>query len=223
MWQNKENSLYKKFKFKNFEEAFSFIEKIAQIAQSTNHHPEFKSNYDEVEIWLTTHSEGGITNKDHKFTQKIDEILSDKGGTKATDLVVAKLFTDGGSRGNPGPSAIGFVILDMEDNVVKKFGKYIGDTTNNQAEYQALQQGLISAQEEGVKKLEVYMDSLLIVNQIKGLYKVKNAELMPLYQDIKVKANEFEEISFIHVPRALNKIADELVNEALDNRQYLLK
>jgi ribonuclease HI/pterin-4a-carbinolamine dehydratase len=218
MWQKKDNSLYRKFTFKNFDEAFSFIEKIAVLAIKANHHPEFKSNYNEVEVWLTTHAEGGITTKDHKFTQQIDAILGNKQVKKQNILEKAKLFTDGGSRGNPGPSAIGVVILDMEDNVVKKSSKYIGETTNNQAEYKALLEGLGLADESGIKELSVYMDSELIIKQINGFYKIKNPDLKPLFETVKDKALSFSRISFTHVPRAMNKLADELVNETLDSR-----
>lgn len=218
MWQEKDKKLYKKFEFKDFDEAFAFIEKIAAIAKQGNHHPEFRSNFNEVEVWLTTHSAGGVTDKDQKLAQQIEEILSQQTPTKQVNLEAAKLFTDGGSRGNPGPAATGVAILDMEDNVVKKSGRYIGETTNNQAEYQALEEGIDIALSMSIKNLDVYMDSLLIVNQMKGLYKVKNVDLQPIYTSIKSKLNSFEKVSFTHVPRALNKIADSLVNEALDNR-----
>lgn len=218
MWQEKNDTLYQKFTFKDFDEAFEFIEKMAAIAKETNHHPEFKNNYNEVEVWLTTHSENGITNKDHKFAQEIDNILTKKMDKNEQSLEVAKLFTDGGSRGNPGPSATGVILLDMEDNVVKKSSKYLGETTNNQAEYQALQEGLALAQNSGVKELEVYMDSELIVKQINGLYKIKNPDLKLLYDDIKNKSAGFSKITFTHVPRTMNKLADALVNETLDNR-----
>ena len=131
-------------------------------------------------------------------------------------LEAAKLFTDGGSRGNPGPSAIAFVICKLDDSVVEKSGEYIGDTTNNQAEYQALKMGLKRAQELGAKKLIVNMDSELVVKQVNGLYKIKNAELLPHYTDIKQLAKDFDQITFQHVPRALNAIADKEVNRILD-------
>lgn len=218
MWQEKNNSLYQKFSFKDFDEAFNFIEKLAALAKGANHHPEFKSNYNEVEVWLTTHSEGKVSSKDKEFAQKIDAVLAKKPTKNQQILNHAKLFTDGGSRGNPGPSATGVVLLDMEDNVVKKSSKYIGETTNNQAEYQALKEGLELAKSLGASELEVYMDSELIVKQINGLYKIKKPELIPLYHEVKVLEKKFQKISFTHVPRAMNKLADALVNETLDNR-----
>lgn len=219
MWKEKNNSLYQKFEFKDFNEAFSFIEKIADLAKKTNHHPEIKNKYNQVELWLTTHSAGRVTAMDHEFTQKIDAFLDKKDSKLSTEIKSAKLFTDGGSRGNPGPSATGVVILDMEDNVVKKSSKYLGITTNNQAEYRALLQGLDEVLSLGVEELSVYMDSELIVKQITGIYKIKNAELLPLYQKIKKLGEDFTKISFTHVPRAMNKLADGMVNECLDKHK----
>jgi ribonuclease HI len=138
------------------------------------------------------------------------------GKDKKMQISEAKLFTDGGSRGNPGPSAIAFVICKMDDSVVEKSGEYIGSTTNNQAEYQALKMGLKRVLELGVKKLIVNMDSELVVKQINGLYKMKNAELMPHYNEIKQFAGQFEQVTFQHVPRALNAAADKEVNRILD-------
>jgi ribonuclease HI len=137
--------------------------------------------------------------------------------TKGPVLKEAKLFTDGGSRGNPGPSAIGYVILDMNDQVVAKKSKYLGITTNNQAEYQGLKEGLELCREMNISSVRVFMDSLLVVNQIKGVYKVKNRDLWPTYESIKELITSFKEVTITHVPRELNKIADGMVNECLDS------
>lgn len=134
------------------------------------------------------------------------------------DLMEAKLYTDGGSRGNPGPSAGAFVISKMDDNVVEKSGFLIGVTTNNQAEYQALLQGLQRCVELGIRKLNVFMDSELIVKQLNGVYKIKNKELKPHYLAVKKLQGKFEKISFNHVPRAVNKEADTEVNRILDQQ-----
>ncbi len=131
----------------------------------------------------------------------------------------AKLFTDGGSRGNPGPSAGAFLICKMDDNVVEKSGFYIGIATNNQAEYQALLKGLKRSAALGVRKLNVFMDSELIVKQLNGLYKIKNKDLQLFYQQIKKLEKGFEEISFTHVPRAMNEEADTEVNRILDEQK----
>lgn len=136
--------------------------------------------------------------------------------TITADLEEAKLFADGGSRGNPGPSASGYVLYDMDDNIVVKKGIYLGITTNNQAEYQALKFGLEEALRNKVRVLHVYLDSMLVVNQMLGIFQVKNRDLWPIHDAIKKLVAEFKQVNFTHVPRALNKEADSAVNEALD-------
>ncbi|HJP95777.1 MAG TPA: reverse transcriptase-like protein [Candidatus Saccharimonadales bacterium] len=128
----------------------------------------------------------------------------------------AKLYADGGSRGNPGPSASGYVLYDMNDTVVVKKGIYLGVTTNNQAEYQALKFGLEEAVKRNVVNLHVYMDSMLVVNQMNGIFQVKNRDLWPIHDAIKQLAKSLKHVTFTHVPRALNKAADAAVNEVLD-------
>ncbi len=130
-----------------------------------------------------------------------------------------KLYADGGSRGNPGPSAGGYVLLDTEDNVIKSNGKYLGITTNNQAEYHSLKGGLEMALQMGVREVDVYMDSLLVVNQMKGIFKIRNRDLWPIHDAIKHLLPKFSKVSFTHVPRELNKLADAEVNKTLDAQQ----
>jgi pterin-4a-carbinolamine dehydratase/ribonuclease HI len=222
MWQEKNNSLYKEFTFKDFKEAFSFMQAVAIEAEKQEHHPRWENVYNRVQIWLNTHeADDSITDKDHMLAKAIDVIYrkrgtdkpADKNTTKATEV---KLYTDGGSRGNPGHAASGYVILNMDDKVLLEEGVYLGITTNNQAEYKALKFGLEEAIAMGVKRIDVYMDSLLIVNQMLGKFKIKNADLIPIYDAIKSLSNSFEHISFTHVPRALNTLADTMVNKALD-------
>jgi ribonuclease HI len=127
-----------------------------------------------------------------------------------------KLYTDGGSRGNPGPSASGFVIYDMHDVPLVDKGVYLGITTNNQAEYTALKLGLEEAKSLGMRIIHAHMDSLLVVNQMKCIYKVKNRDLWPINEAIKELVADFDKVDFTHVPRELNKAADAAVNRALD-------
>jgi ribonuclease HI len=133
-----------------------------------------------------------------------------------TRVTETKLFTDGGSRGNPGPSASGFVLYDMNDQVLVDTGVYLGITTNNQAEYTALKLGLVEALALGVRKVHVFMDSMLVVNQMKGIFKIKNRDLWPVHTAIKDLVRQFDFVDFTHVPRELNKAADAAVNRALD-------
>lgn len=191
--------------------------KVAAAAETRGHHPNWQNEYNKVDIWLSTHSAGKVTDKDHQLAEAIDNIFESENSSKP-GLAQAKLFTDGGSRGNPGPSAIAFVICKMDDTVVEKSGYYIGITTNNQAEYQALKAGLQAAHDLGVKGLIVNMDSELAVKQLNGIYKMKNAELKPHYEHAKRLAGKFEEITFQHVPRKLNSEADAEVNRILDNQ-----
>ncbi|HUD03332.1 MAG TPA: ribonuclease HI family protein [Patescibacteria group bacterium] len=127
------------------------------------------------------------------------------------------LFTDGGSRGNPGPSATAFVVFDMTDKIIKKDGTYIGDSTNNQAEYQAVKQGLSYLNQIGARVVHVYMDSLLVVNQMKGTYKIKNPDLFKVKKEVDKLIEGLESVDFVHIPREMNRIADEKVNNVLDS------
>jgi len=139
--------------------------------------------------------------------------------SEGTDLPLpseVKLYADGGSRGNPGPSAGGFVVLDMNDTLLRASSKYLGITTNNQAEYHALKGGLELCRENHIKIVHVYLDSLLVVNQMKGIFKIKNRELWPIHEAIKTLVNSFQNVYFTHVPRELNRLADAEVNKALD-------
>lgn len=136
-------------------------------------------------------------------------------------LVEAKIYTDGGSRGNPGPSACAFVICNMDDIVVEKSGAYIGLSTNNKAEYQGLRLGLERAKESGIEQVKVFMDSQLVVNQVKGLFKVRNIDLIPAHQEVGVLIKLFSSFEISYIPRQMNKIADAEVNSILDDQKVL--
>src|SRR5579864_4099988 len=123
---------------------------------------------------------------------------------------------DGGSRGNPGPASYGVVIRDPRGEVVAKLKKYIGRTTNNVAEYYGLIAALDYAQAHGVRALRVESDSELLVRQMQGRYKVKSAELRPLFESARKMAQGFESFRIEHVYREKNSEADALANEALD-------
>ncbi len=130
-----------------------------------------------------------------------------------------KLYTDGGSRGNPGHAAFGFVVYSGAGKVLEKCGNYLGVTTNNQAEYKGLIAGLEwILNHKPDSEVNIFMDSLLIVSQIKGEYKVKHPEIIPLYRQVISLASRLPKYSISYVPRAQNAVADALVNEALDAR-----
>jgi ribonuclease HI len=130
--------------------------------------------------------------------------------------VTVRLYTDGGARGNPGPAAYAYVIEDEEGDVLAQHGERIGIATNNVAEYRGLIAGLAKAAELGVGALEVISDSELMVKQMRGEYRVKNQALRELQQAAARSARGVGAVSYTHVRRAHNALADRLVNEALD-------
>lgn len=129
------------------------------------------------------------------------------------------IYTDGGSRGNPGPAGIGVVLYNSDGLAVEKVSEFIGEATNNQAEYNALIVGLQEAQNFKAKSVHCYLDSELVVKQLKGQYKVKNKNMKPLFTIVQGLIKNFESVKFSHVPREKNKEADRLVNEALDKEK----
>lgn len=129
------------------------------------------------------------------------------------------VYSDGGSRGNPGPSAAAFVIYDQNNQVIDQGGEYLGITTNNQAEYHGVLLGLERALEHKISSLEYRVDSMLVVNQLNGTYHIKNRELWPIHERIKTLMTRFKKINFAHVPRERNQAADLLVNVLLDEHK----
>jgi ribonuclease HI len=130
--------------------------------------------------------------------------------------VRARLSTDGGARGNPGPAAYGYVLETDDGTVLAAHGETIGIATNNVAEYRALVEGLRKAGELSVSEVEVVSDSELLVRQMKGEYKVKNEALRRLREEATDLADHFEKVTYKAVRREHNELADRLVNEALD-------
>jgi ribonuclease HI len=123
---------------------------------------------------------------------------------------------DGGARGNPGPAAIGVVVSSAEGEVLEEHGEQIGRATNNVAEYRALLRGVELAAAHGATELDLVGDSELVVKQMKGEYKVKDATMRDLNAEVKAALRPFESWSIRHVRRAQNAAADRLVNQALD-------
>ncbi len=136
-------------------------------------------------------------------------------GRKEGDIVI---YSDGGSRGNPGPSAAGYVIKDTQGRLTHEGGAYLGVTTNNQAEYHGVRLGLEKAKELGAKSVDFYIDSMLVVNQLNGQYVIRNRELWPIHERIKELIGQFDKVTFRHVKRELNQQADGTVNKILDAR-----
>jgi ribonuclease HI len=133
-----------------------------------------------------------------------------------------KIFCDGGSRGNPGPSAAGVVFLTTDDEVLAEHNEYLGIQTNNYAEYSAVLLGIEKCSDFEHEKLEFYLDSQLVERQLNGLYKVKNANIKPIFEKIQSLITDMN-ITFTHVYREDNKLADEQVNICLDSQAILDK
>jgi probable phosphoglycerate mutase len=125
-------------------------------------------------------------------------------------------YIDGGARGNPGPAGFGVRIEQPDGALVEEFSQAIGHATNNVAEYRGLLAALEWAKARGCRELHVRSDSLLLVEQMRGNYKVKNAGLQPLYAKARLLAHEVGRVTFEHVGRSLNAHADRLANEAMD-------
>lgn len=129
------------------------------------------------------------------------------------------LNTDGGARGNPGPSAIGIVIKNSEGEIIKEYQEFTNVSTNNVAEYSALIKGLSIALDLNIKLLKCFLDSELVVKQVKGEYRVKDENLKLLFAKVINLKAKFSKIDFFHVKRKENSLADKLVNEALDENK----
>jgi len=126
------------------------------------------------------------------------------------------IYTDGGARGNPGPAGIGVAIYNQKKELLAEHSDFLGIATNNQAEYQAVILALKRAKDLEAEEINFFLDSELVVKQLRGEYKVKNQELASLYLEIHNLSTNFKKITYTHVRRELNKEADRLANEAMD-------
>lgn len=132
-----------------------------------------------------------------------------------------KIYTDGASRGNPGPASYGYVILNDKDEVIKKEGKAIGNTTNNVAEYTAVLSAFTFVKEyiakgQKIESIELFADSKLVIEQLSGRFKIKAAHLLLILQKIQKIVLEMDSVKYKHIPRELNSAADSMANQALD-------
>ena len=149
-------------------------------------------------------------------TKSSEEVLEDRQIQPKAGLI--SIYTDGASRGNPGKAGAGFVIFNEQNDEIATGSKYLGQCTNNVAEYQALIFGLKEAGKIGNRQISIFLDSQLIVRQIQGKYKVKNVGLKPLFAEVRRLLAQFDSFQVSHVPRNLNKRADELANQGIDDR-----
>jgi ribonuclease H / adenosylcobalamin/alpha-ribazole phosphatase len=139
-----------------------------------------------------------------------------KRSEEARDLDEVVVWTDGGARGNPGSAGYGVVVTDRDGTVLAELSEGIGWATNNVAEYQGVLAGLQQARLLGARKVLVRADSLLVVNQQLGRWKVRNEGLRPLAEEVRRLARSFERVTWQHVPRERNRRADALANRAMD-------
>ena len=150
-----------------------------------------------------------------RFQSKIFQNLNLTEAVSSDDKFV--LYTDGGSRGNPGHSGVGYAIYDLAGSIIQEGSEYIGIAVSGVAEYQAVLRGLEASLNLGIKNLEVRVDNLMIAKQMNGIYQVKNRELWPIHERIVKLSTQFEKLKFVHIKREFNQIADRLVNQALDD------
>lgn len=129
------------------------------------------------------------------------------------------IYTDGASRGNPGPASYGFTISDDKGKLLVEMGEYIGNTTNNVAEYTAVLKAFQKVQEKLGSNVSIKLlaDSKLVAEQLSGRYKIKSPHLIPIIENIKLIASTFNGVSYNHIPRERNSLADSLANKALDS------
>ncbi|MCR5572989.1 MAG: reverse transcriptase-like protein [Candidatus Saccharibacteria bacterium] len=157
------------------------------------------------------------------------QIVATKTGTPSTRIMqvgegaqvlpandFATIYTDGGSRGNPGPSGLGYYIIGADGKEIKRGGEFLGFSSSRLAEYYGLKEGLEQAIELGLKKVHFKSDSLMMVNQMNGVYKVKNQDLLQVHADVLKLLENLEAYSFTHVPRGQNVEADAEVNKVID-------
>jgi len=126
------------------------------------------------------------------------------------------IYIDGASRGNPGPAGIGIAVSGLKGESLAEESVFIGETTNNVAEYRALLAALKKAKEMGARSIQVMTDSELLFRQMRGLYRVRSPKLIALFQEVVTRVNEFADFELQHVPRAANRKADRLANHAID-------
>ena len=164
-----------------------------------------------------------FNNSNVKLNETTMSVIEIEEGKVASNRVSSRdtansvtINVDGASRGNPGPSGIGYCIHDEAGKIIEKGGEFIGFATSRLAEYHAMRKGIERAIELGYKTARFISDSLMVVNQLNGIFSVKNQDIISIYNDIESKLDYFDAVSFTHVPRSQNAIADSEANAAID-------
>tara|TARA_B110000483_G_C18200318_1_gene544896 strand:+ start:3155 stop:4213 length:1059 start_codon:yes stop_codon:yes gene_type:complete len=170
------------------------------------------------ELWLKNTSTmiiNGNNNNDEIYSNEVIQLFTNYTKIKANEYYT--LTFDGGSRGNPGKSGCGFILYGKDNNIITEGKKFLGIQTNNYAEYMGVITGLEKALELNVKHLIIKGDSLLIINQLKGIYNVNSENIKPLYEKAINIIKHMGVVEYIYIKRNLNSAADKLANEAMDN------
>ena len=208
--RDKQNRLILRKDFQTHDQLEHFLLFVSQLSKKTQQFP--KVTYRKLTV--TVRVREGMEEIMQALSNYFEKDNRDVDNT--TKITTAVLYCDGGSRGNPGPAATGYVILDQSGERIAQGGEYLGTTTNNQAEYKSLVHGLKRALDMGISSLAAYMDSQLVVRQITRQYKVRNQDILPIYKQSQKMIAQLEEFSINHVPRDSNKKADAMVNRLLD-------
>lgn len=169
----------------------------------------YVKNFDQANIALDEASMSVIEIEEGKT-------VSNRASSRETANSVT-VNVDGASRGNPGPSGIGYCIHDENGHIIEQGGEFIGFATSRVAEYYAMKKGVSRALELGYRKVKFLSDSLMVVNQLNGIFSIKNQDIIPIFQDVEKEISKFEAVSFTHVPRSKNVVADYEANKAIDD------
>lgn len=171
----------------------------------------------EIHQEMITNSTAALLNIDNEQSSNSDLILDGiKNDAKNTTFTI---YSDGGSRGNPGPSAAAFIIMDGDNNIVTQGGKFLGQNDSGMAEYVGVELALQKAIEMGIKNIDFRSDSLMVVNQLNGLFSVKNHEFWSIHDRIVRLMAHFQHLNIRHIHREYNRVADGLVNKILDENE----
>lgn len=170
----------------------------------------------DIKRQMVTNSTATILNLGSEQSTKPDFVLD---GNKYDDVMTFVIHSDGGSRGNPGPSAAAYIITDKNEKMIAQGGKFLGWNNSGMSEYIAVELAIEKAIELGAEVVEFYSDSLMVVNQLNGLFAVKNPDFRKVYDRIMQKLVRFRRITFRHIYREYNRMADGLVNKILDENK----
>ncbi|MBQ3474525.1 reverse transcriptase-like protein [Candidatus Saccharibacteria bacterium] len=189
---------------------------IYEIGISGDIKPNPRERYSAYKYLKETSNGTRLTETSMAVLEIIEEKMSSDHVSPRAAANSMTINVDGASRGNPGPAGIGYCVTNSEGQIVERGGEFIGFATSRVAEYYALKKGIDRAIELGYKTARFVSDSLMVVNQLNGIFQIKNQDILPIYQDIQKKLENFEAVSFTHVPRSKNVIADSEANDAID-------